>query len=287
MDFQQLKTFLEVCRTRHFGHAAQQLYLTQSAVSFRIRQLEAQLGTPLFIRHRNNLQLTAAGEKLRDHAEHILALWQQARLDVSSQSDQNTALSLASTASIWQGWLTPRFVTLQEQWPGIHWRTETLPNEQLIRRLLDRSLDLAILTDPPKVDELHHQLLAEISLAMLAPAGTDPDAIEPYALVDWGNQFLLHHSSHFKQAPQPVLQSADLMLVEAFVRQHGGCALLPENWLMQRPGHWQRQNNAVHITQPLYLAFHSNHPDIGTLQPVLDRLLQQSSAGHHTANVEG
>jgi LysR family transcriptional regulator, flagellar master operon regulator len=44
VDTELLKTFLEVSRTRHFGRAAESLYLTQSAVSFRIRQLENQPG---------------------------------------------------------------------------------------------------------------------------------------------------------------------------------------------------------------------------------------------------
>jgi len=47
VDTELLKTFLEVSRTRHFGRAAEALYLTQSAVSFRIRQLENQLGVNL------------------------------------------------------------------------------------------------------------------------------------------------------------------------------------------------------------------------------------------------
>ncbi|MHA7878726.1 MAG: LysR family transcriptional regulator [Saccharospirillum sp.] len=272
MDFQQLKTFLEVCRTRHFGHAAQQLYLTQSAVSFRIRQLESQLGTPLFVRHRNNLQLTVAGEKLRDHAEHILALWQQARQDVSSQSDQTRALSLASTAAVWQAWLTEHFIGLLGQRPETHWRTETLPNEQLIRRLLEHTLDLAVLTDPPKVDELQYRPLTDLSLVLLAPKGCDPHSTVPYVLVDWGNRFLLQHSSLFKQAPASVLHSADLGLVTAYMHRHRGCALLPESWLDGDHSPWQRQANPVHIEQTLYLAFHSNHPDIGTLQPVMDGL---------------
>lgn len=61
MDTELLKTFPEVSRTRHFGRAAEALYLTQSAVSFRIRQLENQLGVNLFTRHRNNIRLTTAG----------------------------------------------------------------------------------------------------------------------------------------------------------------------------------------------------------------------------------
>ncbi|WP_351060278.1 LysR family transcriptional regulator, partial [Psychrobacter sp. TB20-MNA-CIBAN-0197] len=53
MDIDLLKTFVEVVRTRHFGKAAENLYITQSAVSFRIRQLEQGLGVNLFIRQRN------------------------------------------------------------------------------------------------------------------------------------------------------------------------------------------------------------------------------------------
>ncbi len=65
MDTELLQDFpSEVSRTRHFGRAAEALYLTQSAVSFRIRQLENQLGVNLFTRHRNNIRLTTAGEKL-------------------------------------------------------------------------------------------------------------------------------------------------------------------------------------------------------------------------------
>lgn len=74
MDTELLKTFLEVSRTRHFGRAAESLYLTQSAVSFRIRQLENQLGVNLFTRHRNNIRLTAAGETTalcRNAHEHL------------------------------------------------------------------------------------------------------------------------------------------------------------------------------------------------------------------------
>jgi DNA-binding transcriptional LysR family regulator len=64
MDIDLLKTFLEVYRTRHFGRTAENLYLTQSAVSARIRLLEETLGVPLFTRTRNDIQLTPAGTRL-------------------------------------------------------------------------------------------------------------------------------------------------------------------------------------------------------------------------------
>ena len=109
MDTELLKTFLEVSRTRHFGRAAEALYLTQSAVSFRIRQLENQLGVNLFTRHRNNIRLTPAGEKLLPYAETLMNTWQAARKEVAHTSRHNE-FSIGASASLWEcmlsQWLT-------------------------------------------------------------------------------------------------------------------------------------------------------------------------------------
>jgi DNA-binding transcriptional LysR family regulator len=98
VDTELLKTFLEVSRTRHFGRAAEALYLTQSAVSFRIRQLENQLGVNLFTRHRNNIRLTPAGEKLLPYAETLMNTWQAARKEVAHTSRHNE-FSIGASAS--------------------------------------------------------------------------------------------------------------------------------------------------------------------------------------------
>ena len=78
MDTELLKTFLEVHRTRHFGRAGENLFITQSAVSARIRQLEESLGIKLFHRERNGIRLTPAGKRMAKHAEAILAAWHRA-----------------------------------------------------------------------------------------------------------------------------------------------------------------------------------------------------------------
>ena len=114
MDTELLKTFLEVSRTRHFGRAAESLYLTQSAVSFRIRQLETQLGTYRYAHHRNNIRLTAAGERLVPYAESLMNTWLQAKKEISHAS-QHTELSIGATASLWEGYLTDWMQSLYEQ----------------------------------------------------------------------------------------------------------------------------------------------------------------------------
>ena len=93
MDIDLLKTFLEVNRTRHFGRAADNLFITQSAVSARIQQLEERLGVRLFTRSRNNIQLTPQGRKLVRFAETITNVWNRARLEVAVEDETQIALS--------------------------------------------------------------------------------------------------------------------------------------------------------------------------------------------------
>ena len=71
MEFKQLESFLEVTRTGNFTAAAENLFITQPALSRIIKSLEDELGTPLFIRTRKKLILTDAGFILKKHALQI------------------------------------------------------------------------------------------------------------------------------------------------------------------------------------------------------------------------
>ena len=101
MDIDLLKTFLEVYRTRHFGRTAENLYLTQSAVSARIRLLEETLGVPLFTRTRNDIQLTPAGTRLLKYAESILNAWSRARQDTALGEEDKISLAIGASYSLW------------------------------------------------------------------------------------------------------------------------------------------------------------------------------------------
>lgn len=161
MDTELLKTFLEVSRTRHFGRAAEALYLTQSAVSFRIRQLENQLGVNLFTRHRNNIRLTTAGEKLLPYAETLMNTWQAARKEVAHTSRHNE-FSIGASASLWEcmlnAWLG-RLYQLQEPQSGLQFEARIAQRQSLVKQLHERQLDLLITTEAPKMDEFSSQLL--------------------------------------------------------------------------------------------------------------------------------
>ena len=168
MDTDLLKTFIEVCNTRHFGKAAENLYVTQAAVSSRIRQLESRLGVELFSRLRNNLKLTAAGERLLPHAEAVLTTWQRAFQEVAIHHQQSIQLALGGSPNVWDLMLQNSLYELKISNPEIAIRAEVLSHSIVARQLLERSLDLALVFDAPKVEELKTVKILQMPLELVA-----------------------------------------------------------------------------------------------------------------------
>ena len=79
MELRQLDYFAAVARHGHFGRAAQEVYVTQSALSQQIARLEDELGLTLLIRGPKGVQLTPAGAEFVGHARAILGQVAEAR----------------------------------------------------------------------------------------------------------------------------------------------------------------------------------------------------------------
>src|SRR3954454_10218058 len=92
MELRQLRYFVAVARTRHFGQAAEQLHMAQSPLSQAIRQLESQIGATLFDRTTRRVDLTAAGEAFLRDAERILDALEDAQARVRYMGEGSTGL---------------------------------------------------------------------------------------------------------------------------------------------------------------------------------------------------
>jgi len=232
MDIELLKTFLEVNRTRHFGKAAEHLFLTQSAVSARIRQLEQLLGVELFTRTRNNVQLTPQGERLRRYAENILNIWTRARQEIAVAGDGANALAVGGVPSLWHIYLKDWLARVARTRPALSVTAEAHGPEVLLRRVRERTLDLAFGFESPQLAEISIVELASIRLLMVSShGGIDPaQALErdDYVLVDWGTGFANAHAQAFSGAPPPRLRIGLGRLAHDFLREHGGSAYLPD-----------------------------------------------------------
>lgn len=85
MDLRDLKTFLHLAESRHFGRSARAMHVSPSTLSRQIQRLEEDLGQPLFVRDNRTVTLTEAGEELRVFAQQTLLQYQQLRHTLDQQ----------------------------------------------------------------------------------------------------------------------------------------------------------------------------------------------------------
>jgi len=231
MDIQLLRTFLELDRTRHFGKAAEALFVTQSAVSACIRLLEETLGVPLFIRRRHEMQLTSAGERLKRHAETIVAAWQRALTDTALDEDHKTALSVGGMHTLWDCFLQKWISLLYHKRPDIALQTEAHAPETLVKKVADGVLDVAFQLEPAHLENL---VVSEVALIQLIMVSDRPNLalrtalMEGYVMVDWGTSFAAAHARFFPDAPLPTVRMGIGHVALGFLLECGGSCYLAE-----------------------------------------------------------
>ncbi|MDY6979700.1 MAG: LysR family transcriptional regulator [Pseudomonadota bacterium] len=276
MDIHDFATFLEVSRTRHFGQAARNLCITQSTVSARIRQLEQQLGTPLFIRERNNIQLTPAGEKMLAYAETITTAWNRARQEVGISQAGKLPLSIGGIISLWDILLQQWIQHLHQQHSELALQGETHGNEILIRRTLGNTLDIAVVFDAPQNDNLVVRELATIKLILVAsrPGSAAEVMQQDYILVDWGTSFLTRHAQEFPDQPMPALRIGQGRIALDFILNCGGSAYLAEQMVQPHldAGRLQRIDDAPVIERSAYAVYNSQNEKLDLIEQLLDEI---------------
>ncbi len=280
MNTDLIRTFLEVAKTRHFGHAADNLFLTQSAVSFRVKQLEDVLGVSLFTRQRNNILLTSAGERLLPHAENLLANWQLAIQEVGLPKAQNLQLALGGTSNLWDVFLQSLLPKLAEKFPHISIRTEMNQSQHLIRSLLGGRLDIAVLLDAPSNMDIDSHLAGHLELIMVC---NEPDKLLAdipsigHVFVDWGTSVNLQQARLFEYPVAPVLHTGQSHIALEFILTHKGAAHLPVALVDSyvKEGYLYQVKDAMTIKQDVYLVYsrdYSGNEDLESIVGFIDSL---------------
>lgn len=234
LDTELLKTFLEVRKTRHFGRAAQNLYITQAAVSARIKQLEESLGAKLFIRRRNNIQLSSEGERLVPHAKMMLLALARAKQDLALEDSDSRRIHMGVRTGLWGSALQEKLHTLQDNMPDLLLHVDGLEPDSLTRMLLDRTLDMAILFEPPSLPELRIVSIGQLTLKLYsAEAGESvQDRLpENFVYLDWGGGFARFLDRRFRDQITPALQTNMSYLASRSLISKGGACFLPESYV--------------------------------------------------------
>lgn len=170
MTLDQLITFLWVSRLGGVRRAAQEMNISQPAVSGRIAALEQSLGTQVFDRGQRGVTLTKKGVLLRDYSEKILDLVEGIRSDIISAEAEDSLLRVGVVETIVQLWLPSFLSALYEAYPKIRVEIDVDVSVNLRQQLLERNIDLALLMGPISEYTVDNLELPKVSLTWFKPA---------------------------------------------------------------------------------------------------------------------
>lgn len=147
--FRQLATFHAVARLGSVSAAADELHLTQPAVSLQIAALEESAMTPLLQRTGRGIRLTEAGEMLDGYAHRILELWREAGEEMATLQGVFSGTLRVGAITTAEYLLPPMLVTFANEHPQVKLKLQVGNRDEIVRMLGAQEIDLAIMGRPP------------------------------------------------------------------------------------------------------------------------------------------
>lgn len=241
MDLGQLEVFLMVAREGKFSRAAEKLHRTQSAVSQSIHKLEEDIGEPLFDRSSRDGLLTDAGRVLKEYAERLLNLRDDASGALAELRElQRGKLAIAAN-EFTALYLLPVLAEFRRLHPMIKIMVQRSLGSHIPDDLLRHTSELGVLTYDPDEPQLHSIIVYLDELIFVVPP-THPLATESQVSIRQlgAESFVAHIVSSpyrekviqaFRRHKTPLHMDIELPTLQAikrFVAMGNGVALLPE-----------------------------------------------------------
>lgn len=243
MDIKDLTVFYEVAKESNISHAAKNLNYVQSGVTMRMKQLESELGVPLFYRNGKGVTLTSNGEILLAYANQIIRLMDQSIKAVQSNgTDPKGTLKIGCTESTTAVRLPSILTAYYEKYREVELILETNTTEQLIRLVLERKLDGAFIAGSTQHTELHTNVFREEELVLISKKPLS-------SIKDIGDMNLLafSHGCYYRSlledwfqeegiSPKRVLEFGTIEAILACVKSNMGVAIMMKS-ILNDPTH--------------------------------------------------
>ncbi|QDT20020.1 LysR family transcriptional regulator [Gimesia chilikensis] len=240
MEVDQLRYFLRVAERGNFTRAAEELNISQPALSRSIQKLEEELGQPVFERKTRSVALTDAGTLLQSRAQQILALIEDTKAEISDdgRSGQIRIGAIPTIAPFFLPDLLRKFST---EFPAASIIVQEDTTDHLLKRCTQGEIDLAILALPVPAKYLEVEELFQEELLLVLPPNhplvnkpqirlNDIKAL-PFVLLDEAHclsdnivSFCRQRSFH----PVAVEQTSQLAMVQELVSLSHGISMVPQ-----------------------------------------------------------
>ena len=252
MDLKQIEYILKIAEEKNITHAAEKLFITQSALNQQLLKLEKELGCPLFYRSRTDWRPTPAGEIYLETARQILMLKKDAYNQIHDLTEyQKNTIRIGFTPGRGIDMFSQVYPKFHEHFP----QTRIEPNELSVRQqqdlLLSGDLDLGFMTLLPEQERtgLSYQTITEEELLLAVPSRLAsilslPDSSsgslpvcdltifkeEPFVLIQKKSTARDLVDSLFETAgfaPQILFETANNQTILSMIRAEICCGILP------------------------------------------------------------
>ncbi|CAH9016971.1 LysR family transcriptional regulator [Candidatus Nitrosacidococcus sp. I8] len=168
--FRQLSIFESVARNLSYTRAAEELFLSQPAVSMQIRQLEDHIGLELFEQIGKKVFLTEAGKELYHYSQNMFRELNEAKdilWEIKGGNQGTLTIAVATTATYFALYLLGCF---RQRFPKANISLDVANRESLLRRLDENTVDMVIMGKPPDNEEIIAEPFMENPLVVVAPS---------------------------------------------------------------------------------------------------------------------
>lgn len=156
-DF-RFQVFHTVAKRLSFTKAAEELYVTQPAVTKHIHELESHFKTKLFERNGNKIRLTPAGKLLLQHTEALFAVYRNMEFEMAALGkDTSGKLRIGASTTVAQYVLPPLLAAFRQKFDGIVVTLTSSNTEQIENALLHREIDIGIIEGATKNKSIQYQ----------------------------------------------------------------------------------------------------------------------------------
>lgn len=276
MKIEYISTFLEIAECGNFNRAADNLNVTQSTVSARVKSMEDRFGRMLFKRGHAGVELTSAGQNFLQYAHNIQRQWKQAQQRIALPDSFNHTIGLGSQVSLWDSLILKWMPWMRKNAAEIALHVEADYSPSLMRQVSDGLLDIGVMYSPRQTAGLIIEDLFEETLILVTTeqSAIESDWVKNYVFVDWGDIFRARHSEAFPDLETPAVSVGLGALGLEYILQNGGSGYFPirvVKSLVENQALFT-VNNTPSLQRPAYMVYASSPRDPASLAIALQGL---------------
>jgi DNA-binding transcriptional LysR family regulator len=278
MNLPNIETFIAIAESGQLNRAAARLHVTQSTVTARLNNLEAELGQTLFLRRKSGTELTSAGFRFQRYAQLMVDTWRQARQETALPADIDTTFNLGCHPDLWAGLGVNLFEYLHDHHSRVAISAWSGEQPELDRWLGSGLIDAALSYAPASRANRREYRLQPDRLVLVSTQPRqlmrqDPD----YIYVDSGEEFRKNHAAAYADGDTPTVTLASTSWARDYLLLRGGSGYLPLRLVEQQldDGRFHRVEAAPEFERNVYLVVNN---DAAANWPFLAEILKL--AGH-------